>query len=338
MARIVLRRDMVKNLVTGAGGFVASHLIDYLLTKKEEVIGTIRWNENLERTEHIKDKIKLVPADLLDLSSLFRVIADNKPDYIFHLAAQSYVNDGFTNPIITFQTNATGTLNVLEAVRLIREYLDKEYNPVIHVCSSSEFYGKVNYDEIPITESSPMRPSNQYGAGKVGADACAYVYAHYYGMKVIRTRFFTHTGDRRSMMSAECNFARQIAEFEKQDKINPKEEYILKHGNLESVRTWANVKDAVKAYWLLSRKGIPGEVYNIGGRIQKTIGEMLRYMISLSPIKHKIKPKIDLTLIRKLDVNLQVADITKFENATGWTPEISFEQTMLEVLNYWRTK
>ncbi len=322
---------MMKNLITGIGGFVASHLADFLLEKGEEVFGTYRWTEDLSRIKHIRDKIKMIPADLLDLSSFIRAIADNKPDFIFHLAAQSYVPDSFTNPIITVETNTVGTLNLLEAIRLIKDYVHKDYDPVIHVCSSSEFYGKVNESEVPITENNPMRPGNQYAVGKIGADAAAYFYAKYYGMKVVRTRMFTHTGERRTMLSAECNFARQIALIEKglQDPI-------IKHGNLNSVRTWANVKDAVKAYYLLVRKGTPGEVYNIGGKVNKTIGEMLDYMISLSPMKDKIKKELDQGLVRKVDVNLQIVDYGKFKGETDWEPEISFEDTIKEVLEFWR--
>jgi len=322
---------MTKNLITGIGGFVASHLADLLLEKSEEVYGTYRWTEDLSRIKHIKDKIKMIPADLLDMSSLIRAIAENKPDFIFHLAAQSYVQDSFTNPIITVETNTIGTVNLLETIRLIKDYIHKDYDPVIQVCSSSEFYGKVDAHETPITENNEMRPGNQYAVGKIGADAAAYFYAKYYGMKIIRTRMFTHTGYRRTMLSAECNFARQIARIE-----NGLQEPIIKHGNLNSVRTWANVKDAVKAYYLLVRKGKPGEVYNIGGKVNKTIGEMLDYMISLSPMKDKIKKLQDPALVRKIDVNLQIVDYSKFKNDTGWEPEISFEDTIKEVLDYWR--
>ncbi|MBI2632396.1 GDP-mannose 4,6-dehydratase [Candidatus Pacearchaeota archaeon] len=323
---------MVKNLITGIGGFVASHLADHLLEKGEEVYGTYRWTEDLSRIKHIKNKIKMIPADLLDFVSLFRAIADNKPDYIFHLAAQSYVPDSFTNPIVTIETNTIGTVNLLEAIRLYRDYIDKNYDPVVHVCSSSEYYGKVNENEIPITEKNDVRPGNQYAIGKVGADAAAYFYFNYYGIKTIRTRMFTHTGDRRSMMSAECNFARQIALIEK-----GLQEPVVKHGNLNSVRTWANVKDAVRAYYLLVRKGKPGEVYNIGGKVNKTIGEMLDYMITLSPMKDKIRKELDPSLVRKVDVNLQIVDYSKFQRDTGWEPVISFEETIKEVLDFWRT-
>ncbi len=322
---------MVKNLITGVSGFVASHLANYLLEKGEEVYGTYRWTEDISRIEKIKEKIKMIPADLLDLSSLIRAIADNYPDYIFHLAAQSYVPDSFSNPIITVETNTVGTVNLLEAIRIIKDYINKDYNPVIHVCSSSEFYGRVEEHEIPITENHPMRPGNQYAIGKVGADAAGYFYYKYYGLKVIRTRMFTHTGYGRTMMSAECNFAKQIALIEK-----GKQEPIIKHGNLNSVRTWADVRDAVKAYYILVRKGKPGEVYNIGGNTVKTIGEALDYLISLSPMKEEIRKESDPKLVRKIDVNLQVVDISKFQKETGWTPEIPFEETMAEVLRFYR--
>ena len=211
------------------------------------------------------------------------------------------------------------------------------------MCSSSEYYGKVDANEIPINEDNQVRPGNQYAVGKVGADAAAYFYYKYYGLKVIRTRFFTHTGWGRTMMSAEVNFARQIAQFEKdfknrEVKFDDKEPvYILKHGNLHSMRTWANVKDSVKAYYLLSRKGVPGEVYNIGGKENRTIEEMLDYMISLSHIRNRIVKELDSSLVRKMDVNLQIVNIKKFEECTGWSPEISFEQTIKDVLDYQRS-
>jgi GDPmannose 4,6-dehydratase len=320
-----------KWLITGAGGFVASHYIDYLLEQKEEVIGSIRWNEDLSRIEHCKDKIKLVSADLLDLSSLIRLIADNKPDIISHLAAQSYVPDSYTNPIITVETNTIGTLNLFEAIRIVKDYIDKTYNPIIHVVSSSEVYGKVDEEHIPITIKHPFIPGNQYAIGKIGEDATAQFYNKYYGFKVIITRMFTHCGLRRTMMSAENSFAKQIALIEK-----GKQEPIIKHGNLNSVRTWADVRDAVQAYYLMIKDENVGKIYNIGGNTVKTIGEMLDYLISLSPLKDKIKKELDETLIRKLDVNLQIMDNSEFYKDTNWKPEYTFEQTMQDLLNWWR--
>jgi len=322
---------MKKWLLTGAGGFVASHFIDYLLEQKEEIIGSYRWNEDLSRIKHSKNKIKMVPADLLDLSSLIRLIADNKPDVISHLAAQSYVPDSFTNPIITVETNTIGTLNLFEAIRIVKDYIDKDYDPIIHVVSSSEVYGKVDKDNIPITTKHSFVPGNQYAIGKIGADSTAQFYNKYYGFKVIITRMFTHCGLRRTMMSAENSFARQIARIEK-----GLQEPIIKHGNLHSVRTWADVRDAVKAYYLMINQGQIGKIYNIGGETVKTIGEMLDYLISLSPMKNKIKKELDPSLIRKLDVNLQIMDNSEFFTDTNWKPEIPFKQTMKDLLNFWR--
>ena len=319
---------MTKNIITGIGGFVASHLADYLLEKGEEVYGTFRWTEDLSNIEHIKSKIHLLPMDLNDAWSCLSVIEKIKPDYIFHLAAQSYVSDSFIYPAETIRVNTLGTLNLLEAIRIVK---NKEgYDPVVHVCSSSEVYGLVKKEDIPIKETQQFNPSNPYAVGKVGEDMLALMYWTNYGIKTIRTRMFTHTGYRRKMMSAECNFARQIARIEK-----GLQEATVYHGNLESIRTWADVRDAVKAYYILVRTCKPGEVYNIGGDTTKTIGEMLNYLISLSARK-EIKTVVDPQLLRPYDVTLQIPDTSKFKTETGWKPEYTFENTMQEVLRYWR--
>ncbi len=318
---------MKKNLITGIGGFVASHLADLLIEKKEGIIGSYRWTEDLSRIKHIEDKINLVPMDLNDLSSCIRVIDENRPDYIFHLAAQSYVSDSYSNPIITIETNTLGTVKLLEAVRMIKE--KERYDPIVHVCSSSEVYGLVDESLIPIKEDCRFNPSNPYAVGKVGEDMAALLYYTNFGIKTIRTRMFTHTGPRRTMMSAECAFAKQIALIEKGEQ-----EPILKHGNLDSVRTWADVRDAVEAYHTLVRKCKPGEVYNIGGDTSKTIGEMLSYLTSLS--NKDIKLEQDPKLLRPYDVTLQIPDCSKFKKETGWKPKYSFEETMQDLLNWWR--
>jgi len=254
---------------------------------------------------------------------------DERPDYIFHLAAQSFVPDSFIYPATTIMTNTVGTLNLLEAVRIFKS--EEGYDPIIHVCSSSEVFGQVEEDEVPIKETNPFRPGNPYAVGKIGADMIAYVYWKNYGIKSIRTRMFTHTGPRRTMMSVECAFARQIATIEKGFQ-----EPVVKVGNLESIRTFADVRDAVRAYYILVRKCQPGEVYNIGGNRTMKIGKMLDYLISLSPVKEKIKVEVDPKLLRSADVTLQIPDISKFVNETGWQSEIPFEKTMSDLLNWWR--
>lgn len=321
---------MVRNLITGAGGFVASHLADLLLDKKEKVYATYRWAEDLNKIEHIKDEINLLPCDLLDLSACVRTIRESKPDYIFHLAAQSFVNDSYANPIITIQANTIGTLDLLEAIRIVKQE-DSIYDPTVHICSTSEVYGLVKKEDLPIKETQALNPGNPYAVGKLGGDMASLVYWTNFGIKTIRTRAFTHTGPRRTMMSAECNFAKQIALIEK-----GKQEPIIRHGNLDSIRTWTDVRDMAEAYYLLVRKCKPGEVYNISGSTTKTIGEMLDYLISLSPMKDEIKKVQNQNLMRPHDVTLQIPDCSKFKNETGWQPKISFEETMQDLLDWWR--
>jgi len=337
---------MVKSLITGIGGFVASHLADLLIEKGEEVYGTARWTEDMGNVKHILDKITIKPMDLNDLSSCLKVIEEVQPDYIYHLAAQSDPKESFIYPAETIRTNTLGTFNLLEAVRLVRNNLNQEmfgpysdpnsrayqnFDPVIHVCSSSEVYGLVEEKDVPIKETQKFNPANPYAVGKVGEDMIALMYWTNYQIKTIRTRMFTHTGPRRVMTSAEVNFAKQIVRIEK-----GLQEPIVKHGNLNSIRTWADVRDAVRAYYLLVRKCKPGEVYNIGGKTTKTIGETLDYLISLSPMKDKIKKEIDKKLLRPYDVTLQIPDCYKFLNETGWTRTITFEQTMQDLLEWYR--
>ena len=322
---------MVKNLITGIGGFVASHLADLLLDKGEETYGTYRWSEDLGKAEHLRHdpNFKAIAMDLNDEGSCFKQLKEIKPDYIFHLAAQSYVPDSFDYPVETIRTNMMGTLNLLEAVRYFKE--KEEYDPLIHICSTSEVYGLVKEEDLPITEKQQLNPSNPYAVGKLGGDMAALTYYTNFGVKSIRTRAFTHTGPRRTMMSAESNFAKQIARIEK-DLQEP----VIRHGNLDSVRTWTDVRDMVKAYYVLLRKCQPGEVYNISGDVTKTIGEMMDHLISLSPIKNEIKKELDPGLLRPYDVTLQISDCSKFKNETGWKPEIPFQQTMKDLLDWWR--
>jgi len=336
---------MVRNLITGINGFVASHLADLLLEKGEEVYGTQRWTEDGSNIGHIKDRIYFCEMDLNDLSSCIRTIEEVKPDYIFHLAAQSDPKASFKYPIETIRTNTLGTLNLLESVRMARDkseedYMDgyDKYDPVVHICSSSEVYGLVKQEDVPIKETQQFNPANPYAVGKVGEDMIALMYWTNYKIKTIRTRMFTHTGPRRVMLSAEVNFAKQIAEAEcSLCTLNGKyTERELKHGNLDSIRTWADVRDAVEAYWILVRAGQPGEVYNIGGNTTKTVGEVLDYLISLTPVP--IKKVLDPKLLRPYDVTLQIPDCSKFKKIAGWEPKIPFERTMKDILDFWRRK
>jgi len=251
------------------------------------------------------------------------VIAAVRPDIIFHLAAQSYVMTSFSAPVNTLETNICGTVNLLEAVRYAK------IDPVIHICSSSEVYGQVRENEVPIRESQPFRPASPYAVSKVGEDMLAFQYGLSYGLRIITTRMFTHTGPRRGEVFVTSAFARQIARIEAGIQ-----EPVLKVGNLESVRTFADVRDTVRAYWLLVHKCKPGEVYNIGGSVSMTVGDMLKKLLSMTD--KKIVIKVDPALLRPSDVTLQIPDCTKFKQATGWEPEISFEKTLQDLLDFWR--
>lgn len=314
-----------KVLITGITGFVGSHLVDYILEKHKDtkIYGLVRWRSPLDNIKHILDKVELVYGDLNDQGSLFRVLCKTNPEYIFHLAAQSYVVTSFNAPIDTLNTNIIGTANLLEAVRLT------EIDPILHICSSSEVYGQVLESEVPIKEDCPFRPASPYAVSKVGEDMVALQYFLSYGMKILRTRMFSHEGKRRGEVFVMSNFAKQVAMIE-----IGLQKPILKVGNLDSIRTFADVRDTVRAYWLLM-KCPPGEVYNIGGDETMSIREMLDRLLELSWVKN-IKVEVDPARLRPSDVTLQIPDTSKFRNATGWKPEIKFEQTLKDTLEYWR--
>jgi len=323
-------RKIKKVFITGITGFVGSHLADYILESHPEIeiLGLIRWRSPKDNILHILGKLKLLFGDLTDLASLKTALADEKPDVIFHLAAQSYVDFSFLAPISTLSANVIGTANLLEAIRDLKA--SSGYDPIIHICSSSEVYGQVKRDEVPIKESNPLRPASPYAVSKVGEDMLAFQYWLSWKIKTIRTRMFTHTGPRRGEVFVASNFAKQIAAIE--EKIVPP---IIKVGNLDSIRTFLDVRDAVKAYWLLVNKCQPGEVYNIGGVETMSIKEMLDMLLKLTPEKN-IVIQVDPARLRPSDVTLQIPSVDKFYQITGWKPEIKFEQTLRDILDYWR--
>ncbi|MFA5054970.1 MAG: GDP-mannose 4,6-dehydratase [Dehalococcoidia bacterium] len=315
---------MKKALITGITGFAGSHLAEHLLGKGIEVHGTDRWRSKRENIKNIKGDLHLVNADIRDGHSLDNVIKDIKPDYIFHLAAQSFVAMSWLAPADTIETNVVGTINLFEAVR--RAGID----PVIQVAGSSEEYGMVYPDEVPIKEDNPLRPLSTYGVSKVAADKLAYQYNKSYGLKTIVTRGFNHTGPRRGEVFVTSAFAKQIAEIEKG------KEPVMYVGNLESRRDFTDVRDMVRAYLLAVEKCEPGEVYNICSGNAVKISEMLDLLLSMT--KKKIKVKQDPDRIRPSDVELLQGDYSKFKKQTGWKPKIPFEKTMEDLLNYWRER
>ena len=324
--------QLKKILITGISGFVGSHLADYILKQHPDVavVGLVRWRSPKDNIRHLIDagSISLCFGDLLDGSSLRKALVEHKPDAIFHLAAQSYVDFSFLAPTHSLSTNIIGTANLLQAIRELKE--SDGYDPIVHICSSSEVYGQVCEDEVPITESNPFRPASPYAVSKVGEDMVALQYWLSWKIKTIRTRMFTHTGPRRGEVFVVSNFAQQIAKIEA-GLMEP----VIKVGNLESVRTFADVRDAVRAYWLIATECAPGEVYNIGGAETMTIRDMLNKLIALSTVKN-IQVEVDPKRLRPSDVTLQIPSTEKFYKATGWKPEIPFEQTLCDSLDYWR--
>lgn len=316
----------MKVLITGITGFVGSHLAEYLLDQKNiEVYGIKRWRSPLSDLAGVLQDVHLMDCDLRDANSVNHVIELVRPDRVYHLAAQSYVPSSYTAPVDTFQTNACGTINLLEAIRTA------QIDPHIHICSSSEVYGQVRPDEVPIKETNPLRPSSPYAVSKVAEDMIAYQYFVSYGLKTVRTRAFTHTGPRRGEVFVESTFAKQIAEIER-GNARP----VIHVGNLNSVRTFLDVRDICVAYQLAVEKGVPGEVYNIGGERTMSVGEMLDYLLSLSSVKVRIE--VDPARLRPSDVTLQIPDTNRFREQTGWKPTIPFEKTMRDLLDYWRTQ
>lgn len=324
-----------KALITGITGMVGSHLADYLLEQTDwDIYGMCRWRSPLDNIEHLipkinqKDRIHLLYGDLRDYIGVENVVKQTKPDYIFHLAAQSYPQTSFTSPLDTFETNIQGTARVMEAAR------NHCPEAIIHVCASSEVFGRVSKEKLPINEDCTFHPASPYAISKVGTDLIGRYYAEAYGLTAMTTRMFTHTGPRRGDVFAESTFAKQIAMIEN-GLIPP----VVKVGNLESLRTFADVRDAVRAYHMLvTVNPIAGEFYNIGGTFSCTIGETLEFLIGHSTAKKQIHVEPDPERMRPIDADLQVPDTRKFHKHTGWQPEISFETTMLDLLNYWRER
>jgi GDP-mannose 4,6-dehydratase len=322
-------------LITGVTGMVGSHLLDFLMLNTNwEIHGLSRWRSSLENIEnHLQSanrsgtRFKLWNADLNDSFSLQKVISEVQPEFIFHLAAQSFPKTSFDSPIETLSTNIIGTANLLEVIRRSAP------SAMVHVCSSSEVFGRVPKDKVPIKESESFHPASPYAISKAGTDLLGRFYFEAYGLKTIITRMFTHTGPRRGDVFAESSFAKQIALAEK-GIIQP----VVKVGNLESLRTIADVRDAVRAYHLLlTHNPIPGAYYNIGGNHTCKVSEILEFLISISTLNN-LRVEVDPERLRPIDADLQIPDTSAFRSHTGWEPKITFQETLSDLLDYWRAK
>jgi len=317
-----------KVLITGVSGFVGSHLAEFLLhnfSDRVEIYGITRWRSKIENIAHIIDKIKLYECDITDFPSVLSIIEEIRPDKIFHLAAQSFVPTSWKLPVETFNTNVIGQINIFEAVRHVRR-VDETF---IQVAGSSEEYGLVYHDELPIKETNPLRPLSPYAVSKVAQDLLGYQYYMSYRMNIIRTRAFNHEGPRRGEVFVTSNFAKQIAEAEKGLR-----EKVIYVGNLEARRDYTDVRDIVRAYWLALERGQPGDVYNICSGRSYSIREVLEILLSYAKVKLEVVQ--DKERLRPSDVPILLGDYSKFNKLTGWNPEIPFEKTLEDLLNWWR--
>ncbi len=310
-------------LITGITGFVGSHMAEFCLEKGVKVFGTVRWRSQMDNVVGFQDRVQLIECDLTDASSVHRMISQVQPDRVFHLAAQSFVPTSWHAPQETLNTNIISQLNLFEALR---------GTPTrIQLAGSSEEYGLVLPDEVPIREENPLRPLSPYGVSKVAQDMLGYQYHQSYGMHIIRTRAFNHTGPRRGHVFVESNFARQVAMIEKGTQ-----EPVVRVGNLEARRDYTDVRDIVRAYWMSLEGCVPGEVYNICQGNCWRIKDVLEFLLSCSKVR--VQVETDPARLRPSDVQVLQGDAERFHAATGWVPEIPLERTFEDLLDYWRAR
>ena len=314
---------MARVLITGISGFVGSHLAEFFLERGLEVYGTIRWRSKLDNIKHIQDKVRLIETDIKDAHSMQKTVEEVEPDYVFHLAAQSFVPTSWKAPSETVGTNILGTLNLFEAIR------NSSVDPRVQVAGSSEEYGRVLPGELPIKEINPLRPLSPYAVSKVATDLLGYQYHQSYGLKIVRTRAFNHTGPRRGEPFVTSNFAKQVAEIEK--GLN---EPVIYVGNLNAERDFTDVRDIANACWLSVQKCKFGEVYNICSGVARKIQSVLDLLLDIADVYITIKQDPD--RLRLSDVEILMCDCSKSKKRTGWEPKIAFGNTMGELLDYWR--
>lgn len=319
--------NIKRALITGITGSGGSYLAEYIVGNHPdvEVHGIGRWHSTstADNLSAIRSRVTVHECDLMDFSSVFAALEASRPDVIFHLAAHANVRASFQTPLSVLNNNIMGTANLFEAIRAAK------LNPIFQMCSTSEVYGQVGPEDVPIREETPMRPSSPYAVSKVTQDLLGYTYFVAYKMPVIRTRMFAYLNPRRVDLFA-TSFARQVARIERGLQKE------LVHGNLDSVRTIIDVRDAMRAYWDAALHCTPGEAYNIGGKTTITVGEFLDLLKSLA--KTPIPSRVDPALLRPADVTLQIPSTEKFEQATGWKPQYSFEESVAFLLDHWRSE
>ena len=312
-------------LITGATGFVGGHLSEYLCANHPEVeqVGVRRWRAESAGAASFPAGVRLLEANLLDAPSLLRALQASRPDVVFHLAASSSVASSWDTPSEMLQVNALGTLHLLEAAR----QLDLDA-PVVLACSA-EAYGLVREDELPIREEQPFRPVSPYAVSKATVDLLGFQYFQAFRLRTLRLRFFNHCGPRQSHRFVISSLARQLAEIEA--GLRPPR---IQTGDLDIRRDFVDVRDAVRAYWLAATRGEPGGAYNVAGGRSRSIREILDGLLALS--EAVVEVVFDPARRRPADIPVLAGDASRFHAATGWRPEIPFERTLVDTLEYWR--
>ncbi len=314
----------MRALMTGVTGFVGGHLAEHLLASDDIVIGLSssgRWPEGLQ---FLARDVRLERCDLADGSSeeLGELIARKQPEVIYHLAAQSNPQQSVSDPRGTWALNLGGTFNLLEAVRGAKS------TAKVIIVSSGVCYGSPAPEFLPVTETCPLRPNNPYSASKGAADLLGVQYVLGYGQDVVMARPFNHAGPRQSETYALSSFAKQVAEIEV--GLRPR----IEVGNLEVTRDFTDVRDIVTAYRLLATKGKAGEIYNIGTGRDISLKRMLEILKEQSSANVEIH--VDPARVRPVDQPLLLADASKLRAETGWEPQFTTEQTLRDMLDYWR--
>ena len=313
-------------LITGISGFVGLHLAEHLLGSHPEVelFGLRRWRSEMPAAPALVPAIRIVDGDLLDAPSLVRVLQASRPEVIFHLAASSSVAGSWDTPAEMVQVNVLGTLHLLEAVRQL------EMDARVVLACSAEAYGVVQESELPIRESQPFRPVSPYAVSKAAVDLLGYQHWQAFGLGTVRMRFFNHCGPRQPARFVVSSLARQVAEIEA--GLRPPHVVV---GNLDVRRDFVDVRDAARAYWLAAVRGVPGEAYNVAGGRARSIRAVLDHLLALTDTP--VEVVFDPARLRPAELQVLEGDATRFREATGWRPEITFEQTLADTLNYWRT-
>src|SRR6266511_1563338 len=299
-------------------------MAEYALAQGAEVFGSSRWRSKSENIDHLRSRITLIESDLRDLSSVRALVELSNPSHVIHLAAQSFVGASWHQPAETLSTNVISQVNLLESIRGLR------LEPRFLAVGSSEEYGMVYEDELPIREANPLRPLSPYAVSKVAQDLMGYQYFKSYGMHIVRSRAFNHEGPRRGDVFVTSNFARQIAEIER--GLRPP---VIAVGDLKSRRDYTDVRDIVRGYWLLLEQGEPGEVYNLCSGRAWVIQDILDFLLAQARVQG-ISVREDPARLRPSDVPVLRGDATKARTAVGWRPEIPFEHTLRDILDYWR--